>query len=184
MAIQIFATLLFLLIVLANWRRHHHRLAEQQFRYEVYSLRDRLRRLAIEGKLDCNSRVFDFLDLSFSKAIKDHYYMTIFRLVALGKKHSKDMRFKKAYEEVMKEITLNPNNELLEIKNQYEQVVLKYIISQHFVTIKCIEPLFAFFDTAAKSKRKFKEITKSVSYLPETSATAKFVQSSGMNLAR
>lgn len=173
--LDLLATILFLFILLANLRRHHQRYAEQKFRYELFTLRDKLRRLAIEGKIDCESKLFDFFDLTLSKAINEYYYITLIRLIVLNRKHSEDTKYKKAYDNLMKDC--DSNKESKYIKNQYERVVTEYVIKQHYVSYRFFKPVIMFFSAATIVKRKFREIIHSVAYLPETSATDKLVSS-------
>jgi len=55
------------LILYWRWRNLYYTRLTQESRYEIYRLRDELRRSAIEGKVDSQSEMFDFIEYVLCK---------------------------------------------------------------------------------------------------------------------
>src|SRR5260221_7209577 len=75
---------LFVFFALAFWRRMHQTYELSKFRFRMFELRDRLRMLVIDQKLDCQSWEFRVFENSFSRMIHDAYYFTLFRMIVLS----------------------------------------------------------------------------------------------------
>ena len=160
-----------LIVFLSIWQRYHHKYLMTKFKYQIYSLRDRLRFLAINSKVDCESWVFDYFNHSFSKSIRSSYYITLFRLFILSIIHKNDKNLDNFYDQLMDEISKNEH--LQKIQEEYVEAVKSYIIGQHFIsTTFFIKPLSQLILGATKAAQELNRQLKGILIYPETSASS------------
>ncbi len=129
---EILVIIIGFLAILSLWRKLHQSYKERKFKYRVYGLRDELRRLVIEGKLSADNWIFEYYDKTFSIAICQSYYLTLFRLLMLKRIHFGDAELNEMKNKVDVETSKNP--ELVKIREKYLRATEKYIVGQHFVS--------------------------------------------------
>jgi hypothetical protein len=120
--------------LLAIVRKLHHYYATLKFKYAVYELRDMLRFAAIEGKINKKSFVFSYLDSTFSKAVKQSYFITLFHIITSGVIHEKDESLKEALSNLYKEV--NKNSVAKKLLKDFTKAGRNYVFEQHYVSMK------------------------------------------------
>ena len=154
------------LFILSVWRRFHHQLAEKKFKYRMFALRDRLRRMAIEEKIDCNHWYFRYMDRSFSHSIRDAYFLTLFRILWAGSK----MKYEKSFVDFMRKLRVaeEEHPEVRQLLVQYQRDLHEYLVDQHYIGYTIfIKPLVSLFIGARKGQRKLTEAMKATLYVPK-----------------
>ncbi len=165
-------TIVLVLVILSFWRHLHQKYATLKFKYKIYSLRDSLRKMTINGEVEPNW-MFDFFDTSLSKAISESYYITLFRLSTLATIHEKDQELMKFSEKLENEISLYPK--IKRIQEEYILAVKSYVLDQHYVSINFIlKPLAVLILGTATAAYKFNQWLRGILVYPETSASEKF----------
>ncbi len=167
----VFPTLI--MLILAVWRRFHQKYVNLKFKYDVYALRDELRLMAQNGVIDKDGFLFEYYDDSFSKAIAESYYITIFRIVLLAKKYELDPRYKELRSTLDNETKKIP--EIQELKLRYAAAIQTYVTDQHYVSARMIIiPLIKLAHGTAWTTKKFSKWLKMVLVFPETSASEEY----------
>lgn len=165
----ILGSILSILLVLSLWRRYHHSLAALKFKYKLYALRDRLRMLSVDGVVNCDDWVFDFMDRSLSKSISDSYHITLVRLILLNFAHSEDLELGRFNEKLERTFASNPEFE--KIRTEYLLAVKEYVIDQHYVSVNIIlKPGARVIFGASTAAFKLNSWLKGILVYPETSA--------------
>ena len=172
MTMEWFGPLIVVLFVLAVWRRLHHRYASLKFKYKLFELRDRLRRMAIEGEIDCDSWIFSYFDTSFSKAIQSYYWITMFRMFVLAVKHEDDPALERFRTRMEAEV--GQNKSLKDLQDEYIEAAKIYMIEQHKVSIYLVKPFVYFIFGAAAVAKRVEENSRGVIVYPETSTSRKY----------
>jgi hypothetical protein len=169
----LFATILSLLFVIAFWRWIHISYEHRKFQYKVYELRDRLRLLAINGELESNSLIFDYLDFSFSKMIRKSYDISFFYMFCLNIIHPKNKEIINLLDEINTEI--NKSESLKKINTDYINALKTYLKEQHYVSfILFLRPVSRLMLGNNTAQKRYQDINQSSLYLPETSASIKY----------
>jgi len=131
----------FLFIGIVICRKMHQRYVLASYRYRVFALRDELRGLAIDKKIDSNSFAFEYFDKMFSRTISDAYYVTLFHIVAVGFRSPNILRNKEF--EAQYAGALNSSNDVRRIVEKFYGVSAEYVFGQHWVTFNLfIKPVF------------------------------------------
>ena len=171
---MIFLVLSFIGVAFTYWlsRNLYYDRLETEYSYKYYKLRDKLRRLAIEGKVDKNDWGFDYLDLSLSKTVNKIGSINLFVSVFLTLKHRKDEKYIQFCRNVAKKMK---ENELFnEIFVEYGKLSSQYVIGRHFWLRFIFRLTLSTTIGSMKVYQKFKQfLDKSsinVRTLPETSA--------------
>ncbi len=146
-----------LFVILAFWRRIHQVYVLKKFRFKMFSLRDRLRMLVIEGDLDSKSWEFTFFENLFSRTIHDSYYITLFRMIVLSfrdKEHGERREFNKKIIAVLKN-----NPKLTLVINDFYSVLIDYATGQHWLSFNLfIKPIFSVLIGASILQGKLKSV--------------------------
>ncbi len=164
---------LLFLFVLIVYKKLNNRFQEEKFRFKLHRLRNDLRNLGIEKKIDVNSNEFDFLDFSISKSIQQSYSISLFYLMALDLKHRTGIAkedldsYKKTYAQLLHNI--NRDSYLKEIEIKRNAILKEYITNQNKVTLFFVIYVIVLLFSIKWIKSKVKEIISSINYLPETS---------------
>ena len=156
-----------LLLILSFWRRMHQMLVDKEFRYKVFSLRDDLRKLALTGKVKTDSWIFRYLDVSFSRAINESYYLTLIRVMVLRLRYQHDP----GYEEFEKKfhLALDENQELKKLLNLYYQALHSYLANQHYIGYHFfMKPAIVVLIGAHTASKKLKEGIELTLYYPDS----------------
>ena len=142
--INLIIGLLVICFLLAYWKRLNNQNAKLRFEAELFQLRDKLRWLVIEKKLNSDSPLFELYDKTFSYSIRDSYYFTIFFLNFVGTKRKRNSEDFKKFKKKIKFLSLDIP-ELNEIKNDYNKALKVYLIQQHIVSFwiitTCLYPI-------------------------------------------
>jgi hypothetical protein len=171
--ITFFSISILVLFLIAYWRKMHNTFAEKKFKAELYQLRDELRFLAIQGKVDSKSVIFDYLDYTFSKTIKNSYQYTLFYIISLNFVHQKDKNTIELSEKLFKKINENPNLESITIR--FLNIVRTYVRDQHFTTFVFLKFVLTPIMGVQTLMQKYKDINESALFLPETSASGRYI---------
>src|SRR5690348_12729226 len=69
-----------IIIATAYWylRLLYNRYITAKYSFKLYRVRDKLRMLAAEGKIDPNEKIFDYMDQTISKTVKYLPFINIF----------------------------------------------------------------------------------------------------------
>ncbi len=165
-------TIVLVLIILSFWRYFHQKYATLKFKYKLYSLRDRLRKMAINGEIK-SEWIFEFFDTSLSKAISESYYITLFRLSTLAVIHENDQELVEFSKKLEKDLSIESN--IKEIQESYFLAVKTYVLDQHYVSITfIIKPIVVLVFGTAAAASKFNQWLRGILVYPETSASEKF----------
>src|SRR5437016_939825 len=78
------------LIVFLIYKKLNNRYQEQVFKSRMFSLRDELRNLAIDGKVSAHCIEFDYIDFSISTNIQQSYFITLLYISMLETKHERN----------------------------------------------------------------------------------------------
>lgn len=166
--VTFYAISIAIIFLLAFWRKMHQRYHWLVFKYKVYALRDQLRTLAYQGKIDKESWIFEYYDNTFSKAIGKSYYITGFYVSMLAYKYKDDEEFIQLKRKISIETKSNPVLE--ELTDSFVLAVKKYIREQHFVSITCIiAPILILLYGTQKVTQKFTESAANLLIWPDTS---------------
>ena len=162
------AIIIIVLFLLALCRRLHQSYEALKFKYKLYALRDQLRKMAINNKIDSGSWLFDYYDNSFSKAISEAYYLTLFRVVILEFKYNDSKEFENFAKKVEFESRKYP--ELEQIRKAYFEAVKSYLLNQHYISVNFfIKPVAKLLIGASTTARKFNKLLEGILFFPETS---------------
>jgi hypothetical protein len=166
--VTLFASFLMFFSLLAVARRLVHKYNEKKFRYKLYSIRDNLRQLGIEGKVHCSSKAFDFYDLSLSKLIDASYYITFFYVITAAIKSKEDEETRTFLAQI--EAETKENQHLVKIQQDLSRAVTKQMIVQHYITYLILRAILTPFKGVYYLRKKANVFSESIFRLPQTSA--------------
>lgn len=168
--------ILLLVFCMALIRKFHHNYVQLKFKYRVFALRDRLRRIALMGDIEIDDQLFDYYDKSFSKAISKSYYLTLFHVSLLAVKYYNQKEIIELEEYLIEQT--KKNKKLQEIHNDYLMALREYLISQHYISIYLfILPVAKLAIGTHVVKKRFNQLLESILIFPETSPTKRFTAS-------
>jgi hypothetical protein len=174
--VYVYAITLLLMIVIIMYRKFNNRYRELEFKIRLYELRDNLRSLAIEEKVNVSTREYDYTDFSITKAIEDSYYFTLFYVFVNEIKHEITKKDIEGYRLMFNEINekIQANVYLKEINFKRNRLIWDHIYHQNLITIFLFKHLFLLIFGINHLRNFFKKKISNFSILPETS---------GINLA-
>jgi hypothetical protein len=123
-----------LILITLLWIRYlYQKNISLKYQYRFYALRDQLRKLAIDGKIDPDGTVFDFLDFSISNAIDDLpnltlWSLTAFRITAIRKRKYHDFK-------VSMESEIDKNESAKQIYQEMGAILVHCTLSKHKFSI-------------------------------------------------
>ena len=168
--------ILLVVFCMALIKRFHQNYVQLKFKYRVFALRDRLRRMVLMGDIDIDDQLFDYYDKSFSKAISKSYYLTLFHVSLLAVKYYNQKEIIE-FEEYLNEQT-GKNEKLRKIHNDYLLSLREYLVSQHYMSIYLfILPVAKLVIGTHLVKKKFNQLLEGILIFPETSHTKRFIAS-------
>ena len=158
------------LILLVTLRKFHQNYSQLKFKYKLYELRDRVRRLKLEGKFDGKSDwLFDYYDQSFSKSISRSYFVTLYSLIIFSMRHGGDTQLKAFNKALYEEIEDSEDLQLL--SKEYVDAVEYYVFDQHYISYKFVmRPILSLLLGA----KKMSEIISGVLTYPEVTVSNKY----------
>ena len=115
---------------------------QQDYRYRLFALRDHLRESAIDGKLDKDSWVFDYLDTSITKTINLLPRLTVWVFALVFNRNRDKPDFKKVKEILIEELRKPENRNMKLIHKGFIVTLDSYLKERH--KFFCIEVLNLF----------------------------------------
>jgi hypothetical protein len=131
MVIIILVTLL-LLFLLDTARKAQVKTRELAYQYRLYALRDELREKVIQGAIDRDDWVFDFLDSSIAKSISLIHYISVYRLLVVFFVHRRDPAFHGLQKHLDYELDKPDKLCLKEIRNEFAKTIADYLGDRHW----------------------------------------------------
>jgi len=170
---SIFVVLL-VFILLSILRRNHHKLLATKYRYELYSLRDKLRQIVIDKKVSKNEWAFKYLDSSISKMVGQLPTVNLWTSIYLAIYYRNDESIPKFQFHLNQ--AFQRNEVLKSIHVEYGELLVKYTIKRHIVTL-----ILTFLGVQSiKECRRFfiwfKQILLDVRETPQTSTMLRYAQ--------
>ena len=172
--INIIFSALILLILYWKARNLYYDRLELSYKHKLYALRDKLRMYAIQGEIDKNSWIFEYLDTSICRTISALDKLDIYLIMASFLERKKEEEKKK---EAFTKLTLESatNNKFIkEIVVNYGKITLGYLISKHFLLFK-LPVLLSSFQKLKKQKAKVAKNVNALLFEPETSSINDFI---------
>lgn len=169
---QIFGITILILVVYLVFRKWYNRYQEEIFRHKMFKLRDELRLLAIEKKVNKKSREFDYLDFSISKNIQESYFITIFYVFKLEARYRRQDRELNIYKETFERLHSNiiDNEHLKKIFIKKNHIIGEYVFGQMPVMVFLILSIARIISKVANVKALIRKKLSEINYFPELSA--------------
>jgi len=136
MNLTIFGILLVLLVLLSIWKRMHVRTAQLQFKYQLYTLRDKLRSDAITGVIEPDSWLFDYYDRTLSKLVANSYGLTLFGIILIESRHRSDVKLQNFKRELRYRTSKNKYYKTLD--EEITKCAAIYAFDQHRISLMVI----------------------------------------------
>lgn len=147
-----------------------------KYKYKFFALRDKLRQSVIDGRIDKNDWVFDYIDTSISRTVSELDNLNLYSSVMLMKYHKNDA-FIKAFRIQLQE-SLKRNHVLTALFEEYGSISSAYIIEKHILLklllIFGIKSVTSTFRWLQKVTRYFNRVALSLRFWPETSSISRF----------
>lgn len=124
------------------WKRKHNSYAELVFRTQLFELRDELRRLAIDGKVDAENQLFDYYDYSLSKTIEMSHSLTLFYVITFKIRAESDDNYIEASNRVSEMITEQNDSNLNGIRERWVTAMAEYVSEQHKISFGILVAIF------------------------------------------
>lgn len=151
-------------------------------KYKFYSLRDKLRMMAITKEVDEDDKMFDYLDISISKTINELPNLNVWVVIYYYFIHRKDTNFLKFQSDIG--IHLRANPKFKEVYDSYTENAVLFSLSKSVVSVLFVSAVILFvrktisilgrFNKSVYSTVKFfkpiEEYPKYTPFFPETSA--------------
>ncbi|MCF7669955.1 MAG: hypothetical protein K9N48_09305 [Verrucomicrobia bacterium] len=102
------------------------------YRFYLFSLRDKLGRLACEGKLDENGEIYDFFIFSLNTAIKHLETVDLFAFTMWRWEVEQNTEFKKKFHRLVEQAR-DVCPEALDIIKDYEDTLLSVLFKNSFI---------------------------------------------------
>ena len=118
----------------------------KRYRYRLYALRDKLRKHVMEGQVDNENWLFDYLDNSITKSCDMLSELNFGRFIIFWAFDNRDPKFKLAIEDLYQEFK-RPENILLEkIDQDYTDILVDFLQERHkvlnYIITKSLKWLF------------------------------------------
>jgi len=162
------------LIIILYWRARnlYYRRLTLEYRFKLYKLRDKLRWLAINEKIDKNNWVFDYMDTSISKTISimDNMNLVFLLVIAIKNRNRKELvEFNKSVN-----VVVDKNKYLSEIFFEYGNLNIEFLMKKHYWITLIIGSIGASVGAFNWAKNKFEFSALSIRVYPETSTSNSF----------
>ena len=131
MVIIILVTLL-LLFLLDTARKAQVKTRELTYQYRLYALRDELREKVMQGVINRDDWVFDFLDSSIAKSISLIHYISLYRLLVVFFVHRRDPAFRSLQKHLDYELDKPDKLCLKEVRNEFAKTIADYLGDRHW----------------------------------------------------
>jgi len=148
-------------------RRQRNSYLSLKYRYKIYALRDKLRGVLIDDKINKNDWVFDYFDSSFSKLVNQLDMLTIYKAILLYLLN-RNNKVVKTFSENLSS-NLKRSNTLTEIYVEYGNILLDFFVEKHSTSAKILVSTVSTFGFLNRVKKGIKNYILDLRYLPETS---------------
>lgn len=129
--------LLFAMIVLDRLNRLAIENNIQEHQFHLYTLRDRLRSLAMQKEVNPNHWVFLYLDSSIAKTVNVLNSLTLWKVLSIAWMYHRDVRILRAKNHLYSELNKSCNKKLRDIHNEYLATLICFLIHRH-TTVKLV----------------------------------------------
>jgi hypothetical protein len=168
--------ILFLLgVVYWKARNMYYNHLELQFRYKLQSLRDQLRAMVLDNRMNQDDILFEYIDTSISKAMRKVASMHLLIVFILSIKHHKNKEFLTFNKRIQERLKTNPN--AAHIYKEYGSIIIWFFFKKHFI-IKSVLFVFgillASLDTFTSKRAAIQEVIENFRVYPETSTVRKY----------
>jgi len=105
-------------------------LLKLRLRFDLFALRDELRRAAILGEAPLN-QWFEYLDTTITKTIDNIESLNFWEISTLMVAHGSDKSILKAYDRLVSELQRQENWKLAEIYSNFINLNVKFLVRRH-----------------------------------------------------
>lgn len=160
----IFITILSLLFLLE--RAFKTRTETKVLKYSncLYALRDELRERVIQGDINKNDWVFDYLDSSITKTITQLSKISFYTLLIIYLIRNRDPYFNKAQKHLERALKKPGKAPIKNIHDRYVKILDNYILDKHLISLTSLP-----FSIWLTTKGIYKNLTKQATEYPEFS---------------
>ena len=165
-----------LVLILESARRQRKEVLVQDHRYRLFSLRDQLRENAIRDPSLTKNWVFQYLDSTIAKSIKQMPRLSIWLILGLVVTYRHDNAMEELGKHLQREYEKPKNRELREIEKNFAIVLNDYLVSRHILLLFMSYVVFILPVNIAKALMRFRK--RSLELLietPETSTLGNFI---------
>jgi hypothetical protein len=164
------------IFILGLVRRNFQKNIELEYRYKFFALRDKLRELAIEGKIKKQNWEFNYLDSSLCKTVNQLSNINLIDAFYIHLKHKNDPKKEKFKQHL--NLILEKDKEFSKIYSQYGVLLVQYICRRHLViTMSIGVGLFSIITSIEYFNRiafRFKQLIKEMRETPENSTAHQY----------
>lgn len=162
-----------ILVLLVFIRKLNLKKVELKFKYDVYQLRDELRRDAIEGKTNTDNWLFEYFDVTLSKMVSESYYITLFFMIVANFRNESNPNYQVFKEKVFKDIEADEYYKGFHQK--LNAVASDYLLRQHFFTTTFLVPIVGLILGADAMRKRFNIWVDKLTIDPQTSASSEYI---------
>lgn len=170
MLIVVLCLIILLSFLDSSARRGQFEVLKLEKSFELFAIRDELRRKLIQGKIPADNWFF-YLDTSITKTIEDINKLTIWEAVALIMHYEKNNRLSSALDQRAKAMRKNP--ELAAVFVKYIDCVSSFLRERHGSLIQIVRLLRKAVDGLA-GRFSFDKAVRVISSSPETSTLLQY----------
>lgn len=123
------------LFIVDRWRRLQQESLVVRYKYRLYALRDELREHVIEGRIQNNNWVFDYLDSSITKACDILKFVHIGRLFVVVLYDRNDARFERAQQHLEQQLKKPECAHLKDVRDKFGEILGEYFCEKHNVLV-------------------------------------------------
>lgn len=126
------------LIILKGFERAYgtrRDICQEEYRYKLFALRDRLRGLAISGQVSSSNWLFSFLDSSIARTITILPKMSAVRLLGMYIAYKDDANLNSARQQLAISLKKAENELFAQVHSEYIGLVVSYVIRRNLGTI-------------------------------------------------
>lgn len=136
----------------------------EDYGYQLYALRDELRDLAIESRVQTSHWLYAYLDDTIGRAADALPHMSVARSIVLYLQYKDDEKLKRSYESLTNTLEKPENADFFRIHDKYVQTVRFFLISRHLHARR----LIIFVDHLIRLSRWLNSVFQTCVESPET----------------
>lgn len=145
-----------------------------KFKYRLYSIRDELRELTMNGLVNKDDWVFDYLDSSIAKTISFLEEFSIYKLLILYMIYHNNESLATTKEMLIKEFEKPAKEHLFEVYKKYCRTLSEYTYDKHTEIRILMNLLFYSFQIKDFCTKNWDKLNEGATEYPETSTLNKF----------